>query len=48
MSFIKLQMKLEDMTQEHKEELEKVKQASFDEGMLAGKEKLKKDEKKER
>ena len=37
-NFIKLQMKLESMEQEHKEELTKVKEESFNEGFKAGKE----------
>ncbi len=36
-NFIKLQMKLESMQEEHKVELEKVKKSSFDEGFEAGK-----------
>ncbi len=36
-NFIKLQMKLESMSEEHKEELKKVKEASFNEGVEAGK-----------
>lgn len=35
-NFIKLQMKLEDMSQEHKLELEKVKKEAFEEGRNAG------------
>ena len=35
-NFIKLQMKLEEMTDEHKQELEKIKESSFEEGMKAG------------
>lgn len=37
-NFIKLQMKLESMTEEHAAELEKVKEASYNEGIVAGKE----------
>jgi len=37
-NFIKLQMKLESMSQEHKLEIEKVKATSFEEGVLEGKE----------
>jgi flagellar assembly protein FliH len=37
-NFIKLQMKLETMAEEHAIELEKVKEASFNEGVAAGKE----------
>lgn len=37
-NFIKLQMKLEAMTEEHAAELEKVKEASFNEGIAEGKE----------
>ncbi|MFA7611138.1 MAG: flagellar assembly protein FliH [Sulfurimonas sp.] len=45
-NFIKLQMKLEDMSQEHKTELEKVKEESYASGVEAGKElKTKEDEK---
>lgn len=36
-NFIKLQMKLETMTDEHKDELAKVKETSFTEGVEAGK-----------
>ncbi|NPA59464.1 MAG: flagellar assembly protein FliH [Epsilonproteobacteria bacterium] len=36
-NFIKLQMKLESMQEEHKNELQKVKQSSFEEGFEAGK-----------
>ncbi len=39
-NFIKLQMKLENMTQEHKDELLKVKEESFNEGVISGKEKI--------
>jgi len=35
-NFIKLQMKLEDMTEEHKAELQKMKEDSFEEGAKAG------------
>jgi flagellar assembly protein FliH len=45
-NFIKLQMKLENMSQEHKTELEKVKEESYSKGVEAGKElHAKKDEK---
>ena len=37
-NFIKLQMKLESMSEEHKVELEKVKATSFEEGITEGKE----------
>ena len=37
-NFIKLQMKLEAMQEEHKQELEKVKQEALEEGILQGKE----------
>jgi flagellar assembly protein FliH len=37
-NFIKLQMKLESMQEEHKEEIKKVKEESFNEGFKAGKE----------
>ena len=40
-NFIKLQMKLEDMGEEHKLELEKVKESSFEEGIKEGIEKAK-------
>lgn len=43
-NFIKLQMKLETMTDEHKLELQKVKDKSFTEGFEAGILKAKKDE----
>ncbi|WP_372998141.1 flagellar assembly protein FliH [Sulfurimonas sp.] len=43
-NFIKLQMKLESMSEEHTAELEKVKTESFNEGILAGKEQAAKDE----
>ena len=43
-NFIKLQMKLEDMSEEHTHELEKVKTESFNEGIIAGKEQAAKDE----
>lgn len=39
-NFIKLQMKLESMTQEHKDELIKVKEESLNEGMVLGKKEL--------
>lgn len=42
-NFIKLQMKLESMSEEHKVELESVKAASFNEGIQAGKEQAVKD-----
>ncbi len=45
-NFIKLQMKLESMTEEHKQELEKTKEESFNEGIQAGKEEALKDEEK--
>ena len=35
-NFIKLQMKLEDMSEEHKLELASVKETSFEEGIEAG------------
>ncbi|ABB43755.1 putative flagellar assembly protein [Sulfurimonas denitrificans DSM 1251] len=44
-NFIKLQMKLENMTQEHKEELQKTKEDSFALGIEAGVEKALKDDK---
>lgn len=45
-NFIKLQMKLENMSEEHKAELEKVKEESYSSGIEAGKElKIKEDEK---
>lgn len=37
-NFIKLQMKLESMQEEHKQELEKTKNEAFEEGVLKGKE----------
>jgi len=37
-NFIKLQMKLEAMQEEHKIELEKIKESSFQEGVMTGKE----------
>jgi len=37
-NFIKLQMKLEAMQEEHKEELKKVQESAFEEGLLKGKE----------
>jgi flagellar assembly protein FliH len=43
-NFIKLQMKLENMSDEHKDELIKVKEESFNEGVEAGKEQALKDE----
>ncbi|MFT5835135.1 MAG: flagellar assembly protein FliH [Sulfurimonas sp.] len=43
-NFIKLQMKLELMSDEHTVELEKVKTESFNEGVLAGKDQASKDE----
>jgi len=43
-NFIKLQMKLEDMTEEHKKELTKVKEESFKEGIEAGKIQVSKNE----
>ncbi|WP_324172335.1 flagellar assembly protein FliH [Sulfurimonas sp.] len=45
-NFIKLQMKLESMTEEHKQELEKIKEESFNEGIQTGKEEALKDEEK--
>jgi len=42
-NFIKLQMKLETMTDEHKKELEKVKEESFAEGVEAGRAQAAKD-----
>lgn len=42
-NFIKLQMKLESMQEEHKAELEKVKQEAYNEGVEAGKELAKQD-----
>jgi len=44
-NFIKLQMKLESMSEEHAKELEKVKLESFNEGLESGKEQALKDEK---
>lgn len=44
-NFIKLQMKLESMTQEHKEELLKTKDESFALGVEAGQEKASKEDK---
>ena len=38
-NFIKLQMKLENMTEEHKAELEKIKEESFTQGLEEGKQK---------
>ncbi|EQB39983.1 hypothetical protein M947_02880 [Sulfurimonas hongkongensis] len=43
-NFIKLQMKLESMSQEHKKEIEKVKAESFQEGIIEGKEQALKEE----
>ncbi|EDZ61932.1 flagellar assembly protein [Sulfurimonas gotlandica GD1] len=43
-NFIKLQMKLEDMSEEHTHELEKVKTESFNEGIIAGKDQAAKGE----
>ncbi|MFT7003745.1 MAG: flagellar assembly protein FliH [Sulfurimonas sp.] len=43
-NFIKLQMKLEAMTDEHEDELKKVKEESFNEGLVAGKAQAAKDE----
>lgn len=43
-NFIKLQMKLEAMSEEHKEELIKAKEQAFNEGIEAGKEQASKDE----
>ncbi len=45
-NFIKLQMKLESMTEEHKAELKKVKDESFAAGVESGKERALKDEEK--
>ena len=45
-NFIKLQMKLETMSEEHKAELAKVKEESFAEGIEAGKAQVLKDEEK--
>ena len=42
-NFIKLQMKLESMQEEHKKELEMLKQNSLEEGILKGKEEAKKE-----
>ncbi|MCK9491658.1 MAG: FliH/SctL family protein [Sulfurimonas sp.] len=44
-NFIKLQMKLESMSQDHKKEIEKVKEESFQEGIVEGKEQALKEEK---
>ncbi|MEA1892798.1 MAG: flagellar assembly protein FliH [Campylobacterota bacterium] len=44
-NFIKLQMKLEAMSQEHKDELLKVKEESFNEGVEVGKKRLQVDDK---
>lgn len=43
-NFIKLQMRLESMTEEHKAELKKAKEESFAAGMESGKERALKDE----
>ena len=43
-NFIKLQMKLEAMSEDHTKELEKVKIESFNEGILEGKDQAAKDE----
>ncbi len=45
-NFIKLQMKLESMSDEHKEELKKVKEESFVAGIESGKERALKEEEK--
>ncbi|MBW6487907.1 flagellar assembly protein FliH [Sulfurimonas sp.] len=45
-NFIKLQMKLENMSEEHKAELAKVKEDSFAAGLEAGREKTLKDDEK--
>lgn len=45
-NFIKLQMKLESMSEEHKEELKKVKEESFAAGVESGKERALKEEEK--
>jgi len=45
-NFIKLQMKLESMSEEHKEELKKVKEESFAAGAESGKERALKEEEK--
>lgn len=45
-NFIKLQMKLESMSEEHKSELAKVKEDSFAAGLEAGREKALKDDEK--
>lgn len=46
-NFIKLQMKLESMSEEHKKELQEVKQEAYEEGVTAGKaQAIKDDEKK--
>lgn len=43
-NFIKLQMKLESMSEDHKKEIEKVKEESYQEGIVAGKEQALKEE----
>jgi len=43
-NFIKLQMKLESMSEEHKVEIEKVKATSFEAGVIEGKEQALKEE----
>ncbi|WP_321779104.1 flagellar assembly protein FliH [Sulfurimonas sp.] len=43
-NFIKLQMKLEDMSEEHKVEIQKIKEESFNEGIQEGKTQAFKDE----
>ncbi len=42
-NFIKLQMKLEAMQEEHKHELEQIRQSAFEEGRLKGKEEAQKE-----
>lgn len=43
-NFIKLQMRLESMSEEHKDELAKVKKESYEEGLRDGKEQSQKDD----
>ncbi|MDQ1244692.1 MAG: Flagellar assembly protein FliH, partial [Campylobacterota bacterium] len=45
-NFIKLQMKLESMSEEHKREIQKIKEESYEAGLEAGKEKAVKDDEK--
>lgn len=45
-NFIKLQMKLESMSEEHKREIQKIKEESYEAGLEAGKEKALKDDEK--